>query len=322
MRAEIKKVLLSALSLMLTVMMIAGIAEVVEMSGGPAVSVSVLASAGDPTPAPSGGGGGGGSSSSSSSGYTKSSKKTVKKASNKKLNTMKASGKTVSVSAVTLASKSKTISRKKLISVKKPKGKVTYKKVKGNKKIKVYKKTGKIKLKKGLKPGTYKVKVRIHASGTSKYRGRSRTVTVTIKVLKSENPLSAQGNTVEIDKNSLDEGYLVINREDALALGGYQGALSYSKISGSRAINVDTSTGNITVGKGFSEGSYEVEVGITASGNSLYNAKTVKATVTVVVKAFETEQGDNGNDTGAGDEGGSSVTEDSGAAESAEGTEN
>lgn len=320
MRAEIKKVLLSALSLMLTVMMIAGIAEVVEMSGGPAVSVSVLASAGDPTPAPSGGGSS--SSGSSSSGYTKSSKKTVKNASNKKLNTMTVSGKTVDVSAVTLASKSKTISRKNVVSVKKAKGKVTYKKVKGNKKIKVYKKTGKIKLKKGLKPGTYKIKVRIHASGTSKYRGRSRTVKITIKVHKAENPLSAQGNTVEIDKNSLDEGDLVVNRGDALALGGYQGALSYSKISGSRAINVDTSTGAITVGKGFSEGSYKVEVGITAAGNSLYNAKTVKTTVTVVVKAFETEQGDNGSDTGAGDEGGSAVTEDSGAVESAEETNN
>lgn len=59
---------------------------------------------------------------------------------------------------------------------------MTYKKVKGNKKISINKKTGRITVKKGLKKGTYKVKIKVRAAGTSKYRSGSKTVVVKVKV--------------------------------------------------------------------------------------------------------------------------------------------
>ena len=62
-------------------------------------------------------------------------------------------------------------------------GSLTFKKVKGNKKIKVNKKTGKITIKKGLKKGTYKVKMKIRAKGNKNYKASSyKTVTFKIKV--------------------------------------------------------------------------------------------------------------------------------------------
>ena len=96
-------------------------------------------------------------------------------------------GQKMKVKAVTKTVKAKALkkSRKvvKAITVKNAKGKVTYKKVSPkNKKFTVNKKTGKITIKKGLKKGTYKVKVKVRAAGNSKYLPAAKTVTVKIRV--------------------------------------------------------------------------------------------------------------------------------------------
>ena len=58
----------------------------------------------------------------------------------------------------------------------------TYKKLSGNKKITINKKTGKVTVKKGLKKGTYKVKIRVRAAGNATYKAGARTVTIKIKI--------------------------------------------------------------------------------------------------------------------------------------------
>lgn len=78
----------------------------------------------------------------------------------------------------------------KPIKVTNPKGKVTYKIVKGKKKakkaLKLNKKTGKITVKKKTKKGTYKLKIKVTAAGTNagspQYKAGSKTVWVTVKV--------------------------------------------------------------------------------------------------------------------------------------------
>ena len=97
-------------------------------------------------------------------------------------NTASIKAKTATVKYSKLRKKNQTVARKNAIVVSKAKGTVTYKKVSGNKKITINKKTGKITLKKGLKKGTYKLKVKVTASGTSKYKKTVKTVTVKIKV--------------------------------------------------------------------------------------------------------------------------------------------
>ena len=42
-------------------------------------------------------------------------------------------------------------------------------------------KTGKITVKKGLKKGTYKLKIKVNAAGNSAYKAARKTITVTIK---------------------------------------------------------------------------------------------------------------------------------------------
>ena len=97
-------------------------------------------------------------------------------------NTMKVKGKTVTVKKSKLKKKTRKIKRSKAITIKKAKGTVTFKKIKGNKKIRIDKKTGKISVKKGLKKGSYKVKVKVTAAGNEKYDKLTETVTFTIKV--------------------------------------------------------------------------------------------------------------------------------------------
>ena len=101
----------------------------------------------------------------------------------KKAQTLKVTAKKKTVKASKLKKKARAF---KLITVKGAKGKVTYKKVaKGSsKKLSVNKKTGKITVKKGTKKGTYKLKAKVTAAATAKYKKATKTVTVTVKVKK------------------------------------------------------------------------------------------------------------------------------------------
>lgn len=102
----------------------------------------------------------------------------------KSANTIKvsASAKTVKYAAV----RKKAVSVK-AITVKKAKGKVTYKKAGVNKKkfagkFTVNKKNGRITVKKGVKKGTYKITVKVRAAGDTNYKAATKTVKVTIRV--------------------------------------------------------------------------------------------------------------------------------------------
>ena len=62
-------------------------------------------------------------------------------------------------------------------------GPMTYKKISGNKKLKINKTTGTVKVKKGLKKGTYKMKVKAKAAGNENYKASNwQKVTIKVKV--------------------------------------------------------------------------------------------------------------------------------------------
>ncbi|MCR5208224.1 MAG: CotH kinase family protein [Eubacterium sp.] len=100
----------------------------------------------------------------------------------KKKNPIKVKGKTVKIKALSLENKKLTVARKKAVRVTKAKGKLSFKKAKGNKKISVSK-TGKITVKRGLKKGIYKIRIRVTAKGNKTYKKRSKTVTVKIRII-------------------------------------------------------------------------------------------------------------------------------------------
>ena len=104
-----------------------------------------------------------------------------------KNNTLTVKAKSVKAKAASLKKKNVSIKRTKAMKITKAKGKLSYQKVSVNKKkyakkITVNKKTGKITLKKGLKKGTYKVKIKVTAAGNKEYKSGTKTVTVKIVV--------------------------------------------------------------------------------------------------------------------------------------------
>ena len=99
----------------------------------------------------------------------------------KKNNTLVVKAKKPTVQYTKLKKKNQVIAVKKAFTISKAQGKVSYKKASGNKKITVAK-NGKITVKKGLKKGTYKIKVKVTAAGNTTYKAVTKTVTVTIKV--------------------------------------------------------------------------------------------------------------------------------------------
>ena len=94
-------------------------------------------------------------------------------------NPLSVKGLTKTVKASVVKKKNVTVSA---LKVTKAQGKKSFKKVKGNKKITVNSKNGKLTIKKGLKKGTYSVKVKVTAKGNKNYLSGSKTVTVKIKV--------------------------------------------------------------------------------------------------------------------------------------------
>ena len=79
------------------------------------------------------------------------------------------------------------IKRGKYLTVRNAKGKVRYKLLKADKKkfrkfFKVNKKTGKLTVKKHLRKGVYKLKVKVTASGNSSYNKAAKKVTINIRI--------------------------------------------------------------------------------------------------------------------------------------------
>ncbi len=100
----------------------------------------------------------------------------------KAANPVKVTAKTATVKYSALKKKAQTLKAAKIMTIKKAEGAVTYKKVSGNKSITIDKKTGKVTIKKGLKKGTYSVKIKVTAAGNANYKSATKTITIKIKV--------------------------------------------------------------------------------------------------------------------------------------------
>ena len=100
----------------------------------------------------------------------------------KEANPLKVTSKTATVKYANVKKKAQTLAVKNVLTVKNAQGTVAYVKSSGNSKITINKTTGKVTVKKGLKKGTYSVKVKVTASGDDNYKAGSNTVTFKIKV--------------------------------------------------------------------------------------------------------------------------------------------
>ena len=94
--------------------------------------------------------------------------------------TVKAKAPTVKLAKVRKATQ--VVKRSKALTVSKARGTVTYTKVSGSKRLTIAKKTGNITVKRGTSRGTYSIKVKVRAAGTSNYKAKTKTVTIKVRV--------------------------------------------------------------------------------------------------------------------------------------------
>lgn len=101
---------------------------------------------------------------------------------NKAANPLTVKVKTATLKYSNVKKKTQNLAVSKVLTVTKNQGKVTYVKASGNSKITINKTTGKVTVKKGLKKGTYSVKVKVIAAGNSNYNKVTKTVTFKVKI--------------------------------------------------------------------------------------------------------------------------------------------
>ena len=101
---------------------------------------------------------------------------------NKASNPLTVKGKTATLKYKNIKKKTQYLAVSQVLTVTKNKGKVTYAKVSGNSKISINSATGRVTAKKGLRKGTYSVKVKATAAGDNNYNMIAKTVTFKVKV--------------------------------------------------------------------------------------------------------------------------------------------
>ncbi len=97
-------------------------------------------------------------------------------------NPMKTKAKVAAFKYAKVKKKAQAFTISKYVKISNAQGKVTYVKVGGTKKISLNSKTKKIKIKKGLKKGKYKIKIKVTATGNSYYKPISKVVTLIVKI--------------------------------------------------------------------------------------------------------------------------------------------
>lgn len=118
------------------------------------------------------------------------------------------------------------------------------------------------------------VKITINAKATGTYKAATAKV-LTIKIAKKAPTIKTKIGTKNLSYNTLKK------RAQVFTLGtsvNSKGTLTYKKLSGSRAVSVNSKTGKLTVKKGLRKGTYRVKVQIksAAKGNYTAGSRTVR----------------------------------------------
>ena len=100
----------------------------------------------------------------------------------KKTNPMTVKPRTATVRYSKLKKRTQYLRRDKVLTIKKKKGRLSFEKKKGNRKITIDSSTGKVKVKKGLKKGKYRIRVKVKDKGNDDFKSKSKTVWFTVRV--------------------------------------------------------------------------------------------------------------------------------------------
>ncbi len=128
--------------------------------------------------------------------------------------------------------------------------------------------TGQVKVAKGTKPGSYKIKVKVHDPGNATYKPGDKTVIANVRVM-ADNPIVVKASTkyvkyATVKSKSVTVAPITVTK----ALNPNE--VSYSSGSLPSCLKLNEKTGKITVKKGTKKGTYEATVMVMASGDATH----------------------------------------------------
>ena len=151
-------------------------------------------------------------------------------------------------------------------------GKITYKS--SNSSVVSVSQTGKVTVK---KVGT--AKITLTAAETSNYNKTTKVITV--KVTKKVPSIKVKMTSKSVKKATVKKKAQSFSLKASV---NSKGKLSYQKVSGSKQLTINKTTGKITVKKGTAKGTYKAVVKVKAAAKGQYGASSKTVTITVKVK--------------------------------------
>lgn len=101
-------------------------------------------------------------------------------------------------------------------------------------------------------------------------------------VVKKAQPMTVKAVLKAVSFKALKKAKKVV--KGAIVVKKNQGTVTYKKLSGSKKLTINKTTGKVTVKKGTKKGLYKIKVKVTAKGNAKYKAGSKIVTVKIRVK--------------------------------------
>lgn len=109
--------------------------------------------------------------------------------------------------------------------------------------------------------------------------------TVNFKINKAANTITTAAKKAgTVKRSKLRRKAQTVAISKLATIRNAQGRLTYAKVSGSKKLSINKSTGKVTVKKKTKKGKYKMKIKVTAAGNTNYHAASRYVTVTVKVK--------------------------------------
>ena len=118
-------------------------------------------------------------------------------------------------------------------------------------------------------------------TGMGDYKGSQN---VSFKINKAGNGLSVAGKTYKIKRSKVKKKAKKVAVSSVMTVKRANGVVRYAKVSGSKKLSINASTGAVTIKKKTKKGTYKMIVNVTAAGDANHSAVTRRVTIKVKVK--------------------------------------
>ena len=108
--------------------------------------------------------------------------------------------------------------------------------------------------------------------------------TLVFELPKLDNPMTVSPKTAAVKYSKLKKKAQTLKVGKVLTIKNAKGTISFKKLNGNKKININKTSGKVTVKKGLKKGKYKIKVLVTADGDDTYLKGTETKTFTIKVR--------------------------------------